>query len=1079
MKWILRGLFLYVPVLTLVLLLVTTGVAWQQGMLNRKVVADLAELVRSQGLMTAVIIIRMEVFGSGDLATNPSWGRQQVAGRGHAPWVMRSNLDGHPRVLNLALAPDLWAAYKTEEASLYRVWRGDVVWQGAHYDYRHGPQPESRGQAVLDFAEPQKWFLSGSDGQPQPAKVRYLGHRFPTAELDIVKLHYRLMAGDLWADILEVPELDGESGLYRQFSVLAASADTDVLLDHGQGAEALGKALSLPFGLGEEISHAIFERSIIAEDSQLARGQIAIENSDCLACHAEQHQVSGPAWARIAGRYRGYVQEDSLDALAGSIINGASGKWGQLQMPAHPEFTREQARDAAAYILTRAEAAIDVEVPVDPQGQPYTATREYDVAPKLTAVHPAFTLENLLFPGFEPKVGGMDFRADGKLLVASWDSDGGVFLVDLERSGDERFQRIAEGLHEPLGLAVVDDRLFVLQKQELTELIDHDGDDVIDEYRAFSTGWPVTANFHSFAFGLAHRDNHLYALLSVCVLPGGASCPDQQATQGKLLAIDLADGSWDIHASGFRTPNGIGLGPGDQLFVTDNQGDWLPANKMVHIRPGGFYGSRVVPDEGVLEAEEMPPVVWLAQDEIGNSPAQPLLMEEGPYFGQLMYGDVTHGGIKRVYVEEVNGQLQGAVFRFSAGLHGGVNRMVRGPDGAVYLGEVGSRPNWSEIGKAWFGLERLSYTGPDAFEPLHMRAEPDGFTVTFTEALDTDALPALDDILVRQWFYHPTEQYGGPKYGQQDLPVGGLSLSPDRRSLRLRIGGLKPGYVVYLRLPEDLQSAQGQQAWTREAWYTLNAIPEQESIQRSSFSERPTGDEWIELFDGKSLDGWRNYGSKELEGWVVEEGSLAYKPGSIPMWPMIKGAAFGGGSGDLIYGRERFRNFELNLEWKIAEGGNSGIFYLVTDEAHNMPWETGPEMQVLDNDGHADGQIETHRAGDLYDLIAASPETIKEPGQWNEVRIRIQDNHIEHWLNGEKVVSVKRGGPEWTALVAASKFNAMPDFGLSDEGYIVLQDHGDPVWYRNVRLRRLPAGESGVDNQIGLKGDQSEKYNGN
>ena len=112
-------------------------------------------------------------------------------------------------------------------------------------------------------------------------------------------------------------------------------------------------------------------------------------------------------------------------------------------------------------------------------------------------------------------------------------------------------------------------------------------------------------------------------------------------------------------------------------------------------------------------------------------------------------------------------------------------------------------------------------------------------------------------------------------------------------------------------------------------------------------------------------------------------------------------------------------------------------------------------MQVLDNEGHNDGRIETHRAGDLYDLIAASPETVRPPGEWNDVLLRVKDNRIEHWLNGQMVVSVSRGSAEWNALVAASKFADMPGFGKSDEGYIVLQDHGEPVWYRNIRVREL------------------------
>ena len=112
-------------------------------------------------------------------------------------------------------------------------------------------------------------------------------------------------------------------------------------------------------------------------------------------------------------------------------------------------------------------------------------------------------------------------------------------------------------------------------------------------------------------------------------------------------------------------------------------------------------------------------------------------------------------------------------------------------------------------------------------------------------------------------------------------------------------------------------------------------------------------------------------------------------------------------------------------------------------------------MQVLHNEGHKDGKIDTHRAGDLYDLIAADPVTVRPPGEWNEVLIRVRDNHIEHWLNGEKVVAVERWSQQWNDLVAASKFADMPGFGKAESGYIVLQDHGDPVWYRNIRVRTL------------------------
>lgn len=222
---------------------------------------------------------------------------------------------------------------------------------------------------------------------------------------------------------------------------------------------------------------------------------------------------------------------------------------------------------------------------------------------------------------------------------------------------------------------------------------------------------------------------------------------------------------------------------------------------------------------------------------------------------------------------------------------------------------------------------------------------------------------------------------------------------------------------------------------------------------------QPSEDEgWRDLFDGQSLTGWRNYGGHENEvrKWEVQDGTLSLvQDGLFPMWDLIKSVVVGGPSGDLIYYREKFQDFELSLQWKIAPGGNSGIFYLVADERQNTAWHTGIEMQVLDNEGHDDGQIRTHRAGDLYGLIAADPQTVRLPGEWNDVLIRVQDNHIEHWLNGVKVVSVLRGSEAWDAMVARSKFADMPAYGKAAAGYIVLQDHGNPVWYRNIRVREL------------------------
>lgn len=828
MKKLLKAIF-YATAGFLVLLTATTSLLlWLMGMLNKQGIEEALDFVQHNSPAAIWQTVIMDLGFYGDAEADPSYGRQTVPGRGHAPWVMRMNLDERHRILNFALAPGIWAAYQTESASLYQLWRGDILFEGSVYDYRHGPQPSSTGEWFLRHEHPPRWELHVGD-RVIPASVRYLGHSYDSSRAR-ASFEFTLRADDLDVRLSETPDLlqqDGETLFQRRIVV-----DSDIeqlrviqvfnsgesrVLRPGENLLTSTLANSTPIALPQED---------IAETSgdELEIGKRAVANSDCLGCHNETHYVVGPSFARIAKKFRGRMNEVSIDTLTDSIIKGSQGKWGKVPMPGHPDLSPAQARLIVAYILSLSELDIKEGVPLDENGELYPYTRDYEVGERLTGLHPAFNLENVIPEGFQPKVGGMKFRDDGKLVVASWDRDGAVFLLDLEKA-PAKVTRIAEGLHEPLGLSVVGERLFVLQKQELTELIDTDGDDIIDQYRSFSSEWPTTSNFHSFAFGLVHQDGKLYGLFSMCVLPGGASCPEQQARHGMLFRVDINDGSIDFPAGGFRTPNGIALGPEGELLVNDNQGDWLPSSKLLHVEPGRFYGFKGIVDEQMRKLDETPPVVWLPQDEIGNSPTEPALLVEGPYAGQMIHGDVFHGGIKRVFMERVNGALQGAVLRFSGGFQGGVNRITRGPDGALYLGEIGNPPNWGEIGKVWHGLERLSYRGRPAYELLEVRVTAEGFDLVLTEPLADDLQVQATDLRAIQWFYHPTEIYGGPKINPTELTIRSLQLSADRRVLHADIPGLKSGYVVYLALNRRLQSWEGKKLWTNEAWYTLNAIP--------------------------------------------------------------------------------------------------------------------------------------------------------------------------------------------------------------------------------------------------------------
>jgi hypothetical protein len=203
-------------------------------------------------------------------------------------------------------------------------------------------------------------------------------------------------------------------------------------------------------------------------------------------------------------------------------------------------------------------------------------------------------------------------------------------------------------------------------------------------------------------------------------------------------------------------------------------------------------------------------------------------------------------------------------------------------------------------------------------------------------------------------------------------------------------------------------------------------------------SERPADGEWRILFDGRSLDQWRGYKSDRVPaGWQPVDGALTRV----------------GAAGDLIT-RDVFGDFELELEWMVVEGGNSGIMYRVTEEAAET-YQTGPEMQVLDDARHPDGGSRLTAAGAVYGLYPAPAGVVKPAGEWNAVRIVVQGNHVEHWLNGIEVATYELGSPDWMARVAGSKFRRWPGYGRAAAGHIALQDHGDRVAYRSIRIRTL------------------------
>ena len=787
----------------------------------------MSQLIRFSLLATILVVFwsALPAHLSGTRWSGTRWSGQASPGDIHRPrdpWAVRSVLDSKPRMLTLALDKDCYVAYDLAHCTLFKVWKGGVSLDGAPYTDQKTIQPTSWGTAYISDSLLKSQWVAQAKGKNILAQITNKGYAFRKNQ---IYLKYALIttAGDT-ITLEERPEFvrssTGKPGLERVFSTVNVPAGVTISLKSTKSTLAL-----LPNQTTQSITYFTElppqKLPLIAEKFD-HRGRYLIEKSDCFTCHEIDQPMVGPSFQQIAARYAN--QKESVYQLIRKVREGGKGVWGSNIMNPHPALTENDVKTIIDYIFTL-KPKEKTDAPPIPQKQETTRPSKPGFGEEVEGLHPSYDLTTLHRPDFQPRVGGLAFLPDGRLLVTTWDTVGGVFLLDRLATGDAknvRIKRIASGLAEPLGITVVNKQIYVLQKHELTRLVDLDGDDVIDEYQTVCNSWGVSTDFHEFAFGLVYKDGYFYATLSMAMRlkPGELQLLDR----GRTIKIGL-DGRYEWVNYGLRTPNGIGIGPDREIFVTDNQGQWLPGNKLIHIKPGEYHGM----GWGLLNSNASQamaaPAIWLPENEIGNSPSEPILINDGLYKGQLLHGDVTHGGIKRDFLEKVAGEYQGAVFRFSQGFEAGVNRLCWGPDGALYVGEIGmTGGGWSWREKR-FGLQRMTHNGKITFEMLAVRATPQGFDIELTEPLKAGQEIQPSDIFVQQWWYRPTPNYGGPKMDLTTMPVSRLTISEDRKHMYLDIPKLKKKHVVYLRLPDTLTSANGHSLWSSETWYTLNNIP--------------------------------------------------------------------------------------------------------------------------------------------------------------------------------------------------------------------------------------------------------------
>lgn len=446
---------------------------------------------------------------------------------------------------------------------------------------------------------------------------------------------------------------------------------------------------------------------------------------------------------------------------------------------------------------------------------------------KLLALHPALSALDLRDEALTLRISGMKMRGPNELIFTTWDGD--LYSLDLTaipESGPPPYRRIARGLSEPMGLAVSDGRIFVTEKNDVTELLDEDGDGLFETYRCVSHNWPSSMDYHEYLFGAVVKEDYLYFCASVGMARRGID-NFQAPRRGSVIKVHIDTGATEIVAGGLRTPDGIGMAADGGILVTDNQGEWLPANKLIQVEQGGFYQFRSTAPWHPLDVPEATaPAVWLPHGEIALSPTEPFVIPStwGPYAGQVLFGDESFGGLQRAFLEQVDGVTQGAAFHFSQGFRHRFHRFALTPRGELYAGGIARGGDQEAIHRV-SGLTRLRNTGKDVFEPLAARLRSNGIEIEFTQPLATGIGWHPAAYHVTQWGYQATQTYGGQKVRHRRAGVRSATVSADRRRVFLELAEIVRGEVIHVRLSNSFSSEDGQPLWAGELWYTVNRIP--------------------------------------------------------------------------------------------------------------------------------------------------------------------------------------------------------------------------------------------------------------
>lgn len=446
-------------------------------------------------------------------------------------------------------------------------------------------------------------------------------------------------------------------------------------------------------------------------------------------------------------------------------------------------------------------------------------------------------------PGEVMEIGSIALLPEQKVAVTTRRGDlwicSGAYDEDLSKVTWKKF---AQGLHEPFGMFWKAGWLYLTQRPEVTRLKDSTDAGLANTFETVCSDWGINGDYHEYAFGSTpDKNGDIWVVL--CLTGSGSARSDWR---GWCVRV-TPDGKMIPTCSGIRSPGGIGFNATGDVFYTDNQGLWNGSSSLKWLRPGSFQGnptgnkyhklanlpappepadgSRVLA-EHLKFPEYVPPAVVFPHAKVGQSPTgiacDTTGGKFGPWVNQLYVGEQTHSQVQRVCLEQVNGIYQGAVFHFLEGFEAGLIP-IRLDEKAGILFAGGSNRGWGSRGSKSFTFERVQWNGKTPFEILTMTANPDGFTLKFTEPVDPASAGDPASYSMAAWTYILQSSYGSPEVDQATPKITAATVSADKKSVRIKVEGMVRGHVHHLE-SKGVKSATGASLWHKDAFYTLNEI---------------------------------------------------------------------------------------------------------------------------------------------------------------------------------------------------------------------------------------------------------------